>query len=62
MGGLGSASAIVWIPAVLDDAAEALRANEDVRQFHLGVARANQRSFKTHEAPQALAGLRQDRR
>ena len=32
---------------VLDGAAEALRANEDVREFYLGVAGADRRSFKT---------------
>jgi branched-chain amino acid transport system ATP-binding protein len=32
---------------VLDGAAEALRANEDVREFYLGVAGQNRRSFKT---------------
>jgi branched-chain amino acid transport system ATP-binding protein len=31
---------------VLDGAAEALRSNEDVREFYLGVAGANRRSFK----------------
>jgi branched-chain amino acid transport system ATP-binding protein len=31
---------------VLDGAAEALRTNEDVREFYLGVAGENQRSFK----------------
>jgi len=31
---------------VLDGAAEALRANEDVREFYLGVAGDNRRSFK----------------
>jgi branched-chain amino acid transport system ATP-binding protein len=32
---------------VLDGPAEALRSNEDVREFYLGVAGANRRSFKT---------------
>jgi branched-chain amino acid transport system ATP-binding protein len=32
---------------VLDGAAEALRSNEDVREFYLGVAGQNRRSFKT---------------
>jgi branched-chain amino acid transport system ATP-binding protein len=32
---------------VLDGAAEALRSNEDVREFYLGVAGRNRRSFKT---------------
>jgi branched-chain amino acid transport system ATP-binding protein len=32
---------------VLDGAAEALRTNEDVREFYLGVAGENRRSFKT---------------
>ena len=32
---------------VLDGAAEALRANEDVREFYLGVAGHDKRSFKT---------------
>ena len=32
---------------VLDGAAEALRSNEDVREFYLGVAGENRRSFKT---------------
>jgi branched-chain amino acid transport system ATP-binding protein len=32
---------------VLDGAAEALSANEDVREFYLGVAGQNRRSFKT---------------
>jgi branched-chain amino acid transport system ATP-binding protein len=32
---------------VLDGQAEALRSNEDVREFYLGVAGANRRSFKT---------------
>ena len=32
---------------VLDGAAEALRGNEDVREFYLGVAGADRRSFKT---------------
>jgi branched-chain amino acid transport system ATP-binding protein len=32
---------------VLDGPAEALRANEDVREFYLGVAGADRRSFKT---------------
>jgi branched-chain amino acid transport system ATP-binding protein len=32
---------------VLDGAAEALRSNEDVREFYLGVAGKNRRSFKT---------------
>ena len=31
---------------VLDGAAEALRTNEDVREFYLGVAGENRRSFK----------------
>ena len=32
---------------VLDGASEALRSNEDVREFYLGVAGQNRRSFKT---------------
>ena len=32
---------------MLDGAAEALRANEDVREFYLGVAGQTKRSFKT---------------
>jgi branched-chain amino acid transport system ATP-binding protein len=32
---------------VLEGTAEALRSNEDVREFYLGVAGQNRRSFKT---------------
>ena len=46
---------------VLDGAAEALRDNEDVREFYLGVAGEDRRSFRERQdlqAPQALAGVR----
>jgi len=46
---------------VLDGAAEALRSNEDVREFYLGVAGGNRRSFKhvkTYKA--ATAGWREE--
>ena len=40
---------------VLDGAAEALRANEDVREFYLGVAGEDRRSFKTSRPTSAAS-------
>ena len=44
---------------VLDGEASALRDNEDVREFYLGVVGADRRSFRDVKSyrPQALAGL-----
>ena len=48
---------------VLDGAAEALRANEDVREFYLGVGGRQSALVQEREdvqAPQTLAGVRQE--